>query len=179
MSQQPPLPADAQALDRPLRLIDGTVVRARPIRWDDDERLRAFHASLSPQSIVFRFFSVVPQLSPEAAQHFTHVDYEHRMAPVATTGRGEAEQIIAVVRYDRTAAELAEIAFVVRDHYQAHGVATELLHRLAPYAKARGITMFFAITLHGNARMLEVLRNAGYSYTIRADGTVLEIRPSL
>ena len=179
MSQQPPLPDDARALDRPLRLIDGAIVRGRPIMWDDDERLRAFHRSLSTDSIVYRFFSLVPTLTPEAAYHFTHVDYENRMALVATTGAGEEEQIIGVVRYERMDAETAEVAFVVQDAYQGHGVATELLHRLVPYAKARGIASFVAMTMMGNARMLDVLRNAGYPYKIKAEGTELEIRLAL
>jgi RimJ/RimL family protein N-acetyltransferase len=173
---QPLLPEDARALDRPLRLIDGEVVRGRPIMWDDEERLRAFHARLSPDSIIFRFFALVPTLTPDAAHHFTHVDYEHRMALVATTGTGEDERIIGVVRYDRMDAETAEVAFVVQDRWQGHGVATELLHRLAPYAKARGITTFVALTMMGNARMLDVLRNAGYPYTARPVDTELEIR---
>lgn len=172
----PPLPADARALDRPVRLIDGEIVRGRPIRWDDDERLRAFHARLSADTIIFRFFAPVPVLSPAAARHFTHVDYENRMALVATIGAGEAEEIIGVVSYERLDAASAEIAFVVHDHWQGRGVATELLHRLAPYAKARGITTLVALTLAGNARMLDVLRNAGYQYAVRPMQTELEVR---
>jgi RimJ/RimL family protein N-acetyltransferase len=174
--QQPILPEDALALDQPIRLIDGQVVRGRPILWDDDERLRAFHARLSPDSIVFRFFSPMPTLTPDAARHFTHVDYENRMALVATTGTGPDEQIIGVVRYDRLDAETAEVAFVVQDKWQGHGIATQLLHRLAPYAKRRGINTFMALTMMGNGRMLDVLRNAGYPYQARTEGTDLEVR---
>ena len=57
------------------------------------------------------------------------MDYVDRMALVATRGEGEAEEILAVVRYDRTAGEReAEVAFVVQDAWQGHGIATALLH---------------------------------------------------
>jgi RimJ/RimL family protein N-acetyltransferase len=176
MGQQPLLPEDAQELARPMRLIDEQIVRVRPIMWDDDDRLRAFHARLSADTIVYRFFSLVPALMPEPAHHFTHVDYENRMALVATIGTHGDEQIIGVVRYDRLSPDSAEVAFVVEDHWQGHGIATELLHRLAPYARARGIVTFVAVTMMGNNRMLEVLRNAGYPLTYHVNGTEVEVR---
>ena len=55
--------------------------------------------------------------------------------------------------------------FVVEDHWQGHGIATALLHRLADYAQKRGYTMFVAITMGNNARMIEVLRNSGFPCT--------------
>src|SRR6516225_534868 len=82
-----------------LTLPDGATVQMRAIRADDTERLRAFHARLSPDTIYLRFFSVVPVLMPHMAERLTHVDYENRMALVATTGAGDDEQIVAVVRY--------------------------------------------------------------------------------
>ncbi|MBV8194363.1 MAG: hypothetical protein JOY80_02425 [Candidatus Dormibacteraeota bacterium] len=51
-------------------------------------------------------------------EHFTHVDYQDRMAFVAEL----RDEIIAVGRYERlaTSAE-AEVAFVVTDRHQRRG----------------------------------------------------------
>ncbi len=167
---------DAARLEGSLTLRDGTVLRVRPIRADDTERLRAFHAGLSPQSIIFRFFRVLPELPLDLAGHFTHVDYENRMALVATSGEGSAETILAVVRYDRTGPTEAEVAFVVADAWHGHGIATALLYRLSGYARERGITTFVALTMGSNQPMLDVLRYCGFPHTSRYQDGEVEVR---
>jgi GNAT superfamily N-acetyltransferase len=132
-SRQPCMPVDALRLTHDLTLRDGSVVHVRAIRADDTARLQAFHAHLSMDSIIWRFFRSVPSLSDEQARQFTHVDYRDRMALVATRDvvtrdvvtrdvvtRDEdateeilteeilteeilTEEILAVVRYDRMA----------------------------------------------------------------------------
>jgi RimJ/RimL family protein N-acetyltransferase len=165
---------DALCLDARLTLRDGAIVRMRAIRPDDMDRLRRLHERLSPDAIVFRFFRMLPRLSVELAERFTHVDYVSRMALVATVGSGEAEEIIAVVRYDRTDATTAEVAFVVRDDWQGKGIATALLYHLAAYGRAHGFTRFIAITMGSNARMIEVLRFAGFPFQMRYVGGDVE-----
>ncbi len=167
----PPSPALLQRMEGSLELMTGERVHVRPIRADDTARLQAFHAHLSSDSVVFRFFRYLPALSDADAEHFTHVDYTDRMALVATQGLPESERILGVVRYDRIGPDTAEVAFVVEDRWQGHGIATALLHRLAAYARMRGITRMLAVTLAANAKMLEVLQNAGYPHSSRyADG---------
>jgi RimJ/RimL family protein N-acetyltransferase len=173
------MPLEGERLRRMMILRDGKRVLARPIRPDDTERLRAFHAQLSMDTIFFRFFRVVPALSEEQATKFTPVDYVNRMALVATVGEGEQERIIAVVRYERMDAETAEVAFVVRDDWQGHGVATALLLRLAEYARGRGIRELVAVTMADNAKMLEVLRHCGYPCATRFVGGEIEARLDL
>jgi len=157
-------------LEGALTLRDGDPVHVRAIHADDAERLRAFHARQSPDTIIFRFFHYMPTLPAAAAEHFTHVDYENRMALVATRGATKNAEILGVVRYDRIGPHTAEVAFIVDDHWQGHGIATALLHRLAAYARRYGITQFEAFTMGANARMLEVLRNAGYPERARFEG---------
>lgn len=169
----PPEAQDAQSL---FCLRDGQEVLVRAIRPDDAERLQQLHSHLSVDSIVFRFFRIVPQLTREMANHFTHLDYDRRMAFLATLGSGAGEEILGVVRYDALDAATAEVAFVVRDEWQGHGIATELLHRLAAYARQRGLTTFVAVTMGSNARMLDVLRNSGFPRTMRYQDGEIEAR---
>jgi GNAT superfamily N-acetyltransferase len=122
-------------------------------------------------SIIWRFFRSVPSLSDEQARQFTHVDYRDRMALIATRDDGAAEEILAVVRYDRLAGECeAEVAFVVQDAWQGHGLATALLHELAAYARAHGVERFLALTMGTNVRMLDVLHHCGFPCRMRYDG---------
>jgi RimJ/RimL family protein N-acetyltransferase len=165
------LPEEVTQLAHDLTLRDGSVVQVRAIRADDTARLQAFHARLSPESIIWRFFRSVPRLSEAQARQFTHVDYADRMALLATRGAGADEAILAVVRYDRqAAAREAEVAFVVQDAWQGRGIATALLHELAAYARTQGIERFVALTMGTNVRMLAVLRHGGFPCQMRYDG---------
>jgi RimJ/RimL family protein N-acetyltransferase len=147
----------------------GTALFIRPIRPDDAERLVAFHERLSPQSVYFRFFSPHPRLSSFEVERFTNVDYADRLALVAEVG-GE---LVGIGRYDRICGTEAEIAFVVADAWQHHGIATVLLELLADAARANGFETFVASTLPDNHEMIHVLRNSSFPVTMRfTDGVV-------
>jgi RimJ/RimL family protein N-acetyltransferase len=163
----PPPPVPLERMEGSLELLTGERVHVRPIRPDDTARLQAFHTRLSSDSIMFRFFRVLPALPDADAEHFTHLDYRDRMALIATEGQGEDERILGVVRYERISPDTAEVAFVVEDRWQGHGIATALLRRLAPYARKLGITRLLAVTMAANAKMLDVLQHAGYPFSTR------------
>jgi GNAT superfamily N-acetyltransferase len=153
----PPL-AVARGEGDDVELTGGIAVRVRAIRPDDDGALRDFHSRLSSESIVLRFFGPHPRLSDAEVQRFTQVDGVDRFALVAQQGA----EIVAVARYDRTGGNEAEVAFVVDDAFQGHGLATILLQRLAGAARSQGIRWFAADTLSENFRMLNVFRDAGF-----------------
>ena len=146
-------------------------VRVRPIRPDDGPGLVAFHEGLSPQSQYLRFFHAHPHLSVGEVERFTHVDYDRRLALVLELGGA----LIAVGRYDRLSDDEAEVAFVVADQYQSHGLGALLLQRLADAARARGLTRFVAETLPGNQRMLGVFRESGFGARSTFEGDVVRV----
>ena len=131
----------------------------RPIEADDAERLVEFHSHLSPRSCYLRFFTFHPTLSPKEVEHFTCVDYIDRLALIAEVDG----TLIAVARFDRHEGTTeAEVAFVVADDYQGHGIASLLLDELVLAARERGITTFLAETLSENHAMLHVFLHAGF-----------------
>lgn len=161
------------SLTHTITLRSGDKLTMRVIRPDDIERLREFHTRLSPETIEMRYFRAAPVLHEREAWRLTHLDYDNRMALVATTGAGDDERIVGVVRYERVTANEAEMAFVVEDQWQGHGMSTILLARLLDYATDRGFERMMAITMAGNVRMRAVLAHAGYPFTSRyADGCV-------
>jgi RimJ/RimL family protein N-acetyltransferase len=133
----------------------------RPIRPDDVERLKAFHGRLSRDSIFFRFFSPLPVLTDARAAYFTTVDYDRRLALVATEGSAETEQIVGVVRYDRAGEDQAEVALIVEDRMQHHGIGSVLLAAIIDAARARGVRTLSADVLAENRRMLRLLQACG------------------
>jgi RimJ/RimL family protein N-acetyltransferase len=171
------IPDGAARLSGTLTLRDGAFVHVRPIQPDDTQRLQAFHARLSPETIEYRYFGPVPVLTAERAEWLTHVDYEQRMALVATLDSAAGdEQLVAVVRYEGLDRTTAEVAFVVEDAWQGHGIATQLLYRLALYARQRGFATFVAEIMSSNFRMREVICHAGFRYTTRYEDGCVEMR---
>ncbi|MCW2614440.1 MAG: CoA-binding domain protein [Frankiales bacterium] len=141
-------------------LTDGGTVHLRPIRPDDAERLAAFHARLSKETVYNRFFAYRPVLSDADLSRFTRVDHDDRVALVATLN----DAIVGVVRYDRSpGSHDAEVAFVVEDAHQGRGLGPMLLEHLAAAARERGIHRFTADVLPTNRAMLGVFRTAGYA----------------
>ena len=153
-------------------LRDGYTCHIRPITADDADLLVAFHAQLSAETIYFRFFAPYPELTDRDVARFTHVDYDDRVALVATEG-GE---LIAVARYDRLDARDAEVAFVVRDDHQGRGLGAVLLEHLAAAAWERGVRRFVAEVLPSNRKMLATFREAGYAVSQRMEDGIFHVR---
>ena len=67
---------------------DRAPVYVRSIRADDKGRLAAFHRRLSAESVYFRFFEFKGELSPSDLRYLTELDFERRVALVATLEEG-------------------------------------------------------------------------------------------
>jgi GNAT superfamily N-acetyltransferase len=155
---------------------DSVSLLVRPIRPDDGARLLAFHHYLSTRSTYLRFFSVHPELSPGEVEHFTCVDYRARLALVVEC----AGDLVAVGRYERlSGSSEAEVAFVVADEFQHHGLGALLLDELAAAGWARGITVFVATTLAENRSMLDVFHHSGFHVTSHRDHETILLRFSI
>jgi GNAT superfamily N-acetyltransferase len=157
-------------LECDVETIGGSTVHLLPIRPEDGGRLTEFHEHLSPQSVYRRFFFIHPRLSVAEVERFTHVDYVNRLALVAE----HSNMLVGVGRYERIPeTEEAEVAFVVADQFQHHGIGTILLDHLCDAALTNGISTFTAQTLADNQDMLDVFMKSGFRViSTREHGTV-------
>ncbi|HTU86362.1 MAG TPA: GNAT family N-acetyltransferase [Solirubrobacteraceae bacterium] len=167
-SAAPAYPANREA-DVALR--DGTTVHVRPVRPDDGPAVRAFLEGVSPESIGFRFFGT-PNID-FATAWAVDVDYADRFGLVVETGSPRA--IVAHAVYVLMDSARAEVAFLVADEWQGHGIATILLAHLAEVAQQHGITTFVAEVLPYNHRMVEVFRESGFPVDVRSRPDFLEV----
>lgn len=174
--QKPSAPSYPADLECDVTTMLGTTVHARPIRPDDASRLVSFHQGLTSRSVYRRFFSVHPRLSDAEVERFTCVDYVNRLALIAEVGG----RLVAVARYDRSpGSSEAEVAFVVADDLQHHGIATLLLELLAHAAWRSGITTFVASTLVENREMLDIFTHSRFDVSTSLDGGIVEVRFSI
>ncbi|MGH7286473.1 MAG: GNAT family N-acetyltransferase, partial [Myxococcota bacterium] len=161
-------------------LRDGASIHVRALRPDDKRRLAAHFQHLSAQSIYFRFLGAKKVLTDAELARFTELDFESRVALVATLGRGEEEKIIGVGRYDVLTTEpgarrSAEVAFAVLDEHQGRGIGTLLLEHLLGIARQQGIREFEADVMGENQAMLSVFRSSGLLLQRTLDSGVVRL----
>jgi acetyltransferase len=151
-------PAD---LEDTVVLPDGRSVSVRPILPSDYEQLATAAETADEETLLNRFFTTAPQLSPKRLHYLAEVDYDSRLALVALD---EDEEGIAVARYEgHPGSDNAEVAVVVDRGWRRQGLASTLLTRLEPAAVARGITHFEAYYLPQNHAIAEVFHSLAYS----------------
>ena len=113
----------------------------RPLRPDDRQREIAFINSLSEQSRYFRLFTPFKFLPPHLIDQLMDVDYERRMAFVATVERDGVEEFVGIARYGETEQQgAAELGVTVADSSQRCGIARLLVTQLMRFARWRGLS---------------------------------------
>jgi len=120
-----------------------------------------------------------PVLSFEEAQRLATVDYQTRVAFVATLEEAGEEIIVAVARYDvirPDRPDVAEAAIVVEDRYQGQGLGSMLLDRLLAYARAHGVHTFMAEISAENKRMMRFIQRSGLPVEKKLEDRVWEVR---
>jgi acetyltransferase len=147
-----------------ISLRDGMQVIIRPVRPDDAPGLQALFNRLSPRSIYHRFLGFRKALPDQEAKRLAEVDYQAKMALVATYDKHGRENIIGVARYDAlssTEPSVAEASVVVEDHYQGRGLCTHLLKRLKVYAQTHDIRAFRALVHNDNTQIMRLIQYSG------------------
>ena len=165
----------ATARDGDVVLRDGSTVRVRVMRPQDEELLFELFKSLSFDSRWLRFMSAASDSALAAEAHReASVDYCRKFGLIALTGA--EDRIVGHAFYTATGADRAEVAFAIADDYQRRGLATILLGQLAEVAAANSIQVFEAETLSSNTAMLNVFRESGFPTKITVAAGELLVR---
>ena len=172
---------DAASMDAEHVVIGGGLeLLVRPLRPQDKRRLAQAFEHLSPETRYRRFFAPVQTLSEQDLRYLTEVDHHDHEALVAVNP--ENGMIVGVARYVRSDdPKEAEVAVVVGDPWQGHGVATALLQRLVVRAREEGLDHFVALVMSDNTEALELFRHLapGGSHTRRSASGHTELVMSL
>jgi acetyl coenzyme A synthetase (ADP forming)-like protein len=166
--------ADTQPCDVVLR--DGSTLSLRRAGDRDIDALVAFFDALSPESRYYRFFGF-PKVDAAAVARLVPADADVGMALVGECGG----RIVAFAGYYRKHEDRqrAEVAFAIADALQGRGIGTQLLERLADFARAQEIRVFEAMVLAGNRRMMDVFLDSGYRVSRRTDHGVITVELAL
>jgi GNAT superfamily N-acetyltransferase len=156
-------------------LRDGRGVEIRAFRASDEADLLAAVARTSTQSLYRRFFTVKRRFSERERNFFLNVDFVNHVALIAVTDEGGHPTIIGGGRYVVVDPGKAEVAFVVIDQYQGHGIGAALLHHLAVIARAAGLHDLIAEVLEENLPMLKVFEKSGLPMTTTRELDVVHV----
>jgi len=145
-------------------------VRVRAARADDAARVRAMHERCSPETRRLRYFTSAPRLPEDALARLLMPRDGITLVAVAPDGAIGAMATLFHPAHE----DAGEIAVLVEDAWQRHGLGTELLRALVDEAAERGLRELRAHVLPWNRRMLGLFDRAGLvarrGYT---DGLVL------
>lgn len=165
----------AEAATAAVRLPDGTPVRLRPIRPDDEPRWLSLLAACSAESVYARFQYFFPWRSPGMAARFCAADGRREIAWVAEPLPEGEPGLLGVGRLvlGRLRGS-AEYALLVRDDWQRRGVGGALTRRCLDVAAERGLNRVVSRTTAANGGMLALLRRHGFALARSADGIWVE-----
>jgi acetyltransferase len=136
----------------------------RPIRPEDAHLLQDLFEILSPQSIYFRFFSPVKQLSQSMLARFTQIDYDREIALVAIQESGSAEKMLGAARVIlQHNLQDAEFAVLVGDPWHGKGIGAQMLSKCLDIARERRFRTIWGTVLADNKGMLALGRKLGFT----------------
>lgn len=174
------LPLDPSGIE--VELDNGTHVRIRPGRPDDQRALMEAFERFSDESRYNRFFSAKPKLSDALATSLSQVDDEHQLAwavfdPERPSAVGDESGLaIASARLFVSADEpgLAEGTLAIVDEYQGRGLGRFLIELLISTAAIDGLETVKFEVLASNRAMRALMGKVGaHGEALPDDPTVI------
>ena len=147
--------------ERSATLQDGTAVKIRPVRPEDERLYAGFFARVTSEDLRLRFFAPMKEFSPAFVARLTHLDYSRAMAFVALDQA--SGELLGVVRlHAGSEAETGEYAILVRSDLKGRGLGWVLMQTIAEYARGSGFRRIEGQVLRSNTTMLTMCREFGF-----------------
>jgi len=133
----------------------------RPIKPEDEARFNELFKSLSPETMRFRFFEIIKELSHETLTRYCNLDYDREIAIVAELP--ESKRIIGASRliidpYGKT----GEYAVLIGDQWQGFGLGVRLMNCLIEIAKEKHLEKIYGYVLADNYKMHKLCNRLGF-----------------
>jgi len=166
-----------QYLETAERLRDGTLLRVRPLRPEDELMLHDLAAHMSHEDLRLRFFTPVRGLNHAVAARLSQLDYDRELALLAE----HDDVAVGVAHFFADPDNLrAEYAIAVRSDWKGRGVGYLLMRRLIDISRQRGIGELVGEVLRENEPMLQMCRELGFTITREPrDQTIILVRKQL
>jgi len=146
-----------------LTLKDGTAVALRPVKPEDEPLLCDLFKSFSDETMRFRFFQVIKELSHEMLTRYCNIDYNREIAIVAEIEESDKRRIIGVARLIlQPDGKSGEFAVAVGDQWQGIGLGSKLVDYIIEIGKDMKLETIGGDILSANLRMLGLCTKKGF-----------------
>jgi acetyltransferase len=141
-------------------LKNGAKVNLRPIKPEDENRFNALFKSLSAQSVRFRFFETIKEMSHDTLSRYCNLDYDREIAIVAQL---EDSNLVGVVRLILdTERKNGEFAVMVSDSWHGLGLGSKLVDYIIDIGKDLKLESISSDVNPENTKMLHLCGNKGF-----------------
>ena len=154
-----------KSLEAHLPLRHRNDVHVRPIRPEDEDRLRRFFAEVTPDDLRQRYFSPVKHISQAFIARLTQIDYARVIVLLAVDGNDEVLGIAQI--HADPELDTGEYAILLRSNLKGQGLGWALMQQLILQARRFGLQHISGQVLRENTSMLDMCRQLGFS--VRSD----------
>jgi acetyltransferase len=149
-----------------VKLLDDTEVLIRPIKPEDEPNEKEMFANFSKQTLYFRFFGYIKDITHDMLTRFTQIDYNREMALIGEINVDGKTQMIGVSRIvSDLENHTAEFAIVVADPWQGKGVGAHLMDKILEVAKKKGLKKIYASVMKANDTMVQMFKSRDFTFT--------------
>ena len=144
------------------RLKNGTEVLLHPVKPEDETRFNEFLKSLSVESMRFRFFEIIKEMSHQMLTRYCNLDYDREIAVVAELNDGDKPIIGAVRLILDPGCKSGEFAVLVGDELQGLGLGSKLMDLLVEIGKDMRVDKIYGYVSVNNYKMLQLCKKKGF-----------------
>ncbi|HEY9833097.1 MAG TPA: GNAT family N-acetyltransferase, partial [Stenomitos sp.] len=160
---------------------NGTPLKIRPIRPEDEPLVVKFHENLSEESIYSRYFHLMKlqtRVSHERLSRICFIDYDRELALVADykdPATGE-HHLLGFGRLSKLhGRDEAEFSMLIGDRFQCKGLGTEFLRRLIEIGKDEKLQYITAEILSENRAMQHVCQKLGFRLEPTSEPSIVKV----
>ena len=144
------------------KLKNGTAVSLRPIKPEDETLLNDLFMSLSEETMRFRFFQLIKDMSHETLTRYCNLDYDREIAIVAEI-QEDKRKIIGVARVIlEPGGKRGEFAVVVGDGWQGLGLGGKLIDYIVEIGKDMDLKTIYGYVISNNLKMINLCTKKGF-----------------
>ena len=149
------------------------------MRPEDEVLYADFFRQVSADDMRMRFFAPVKDFGHAFIARLTQLDYARAMAFAAISE--STGQLLGVIRLHSDANyETGEYAILLRSDLKGRGLGWKLMELMIQYARAEGLHRIDGQVLSGNATMLKMCRELGFTVTAhKGDQQIVNVRLAL
>lgn len=145
-------------------LKDHEAVLIRPIRPEDEPKVRSFHHELSEKTVKKGYLaplSLEERTAHQRLMRICSIDYQTEMRFVAVNSHDEIVGVVSYQKYPNS--HMADFKLVIVDRYDGKDLDLQLLKHLIKIAEKERITQLNGSISRENSHLIQICKNLGFS----------------